>query len=71
MIWQELRWRSGVELGAIKLEGTHTWRRGTLGVTVDGIDTTALGVMIPTALQGLGLLLFRPKLRSTPAHSGS
>jgi recombinational DNA repair ATPase RecF len=60
-VWEALRMRSSVDIGGIKLTGTATQRRVVVDVTVDGIDSGALGVMSQGELHSLALSLFLPR----------
>ncbi|MEV0245332.1 AAA family ATPase [Nocardia sp. NPDC050712] len=67
-VWRTLRQQSNVELGGIRLQGnTGTARRVLLDVTVDEVESAALGVMSQGELHALGLSLFLP--RATVEHS--
>ena len=66
-IWAALRQESSVELGPIRLEGAATRRKVALEVSIDGVDSAALGVMSQGELHALGLALFLP--RATAAAS--
>ena len=60
-VWEFLRQKSHVELGAIRLEGSSTQRRVSLDVTIDGVEGAALGVMSQGELHALALSLFIPR----------
>ncbi len=61
-IWASLRQESNVALSGISLEGKSTRRRVDLAVQVDGLDSTALGVMSQGEINALALSLFIPRL---------
>lgn len=63
-IWSLLRQESNVDLGPVRLTGSANQRRVDLDVTVDGVDSTALGVMSQGELHALGLALFLPRATS-------
>jgi recombinational DNA repair ATPase RecF len=67
-IWELLRTQSHVELEDITFQGRSTSRRVSLDVTVDGVPSTALGVMSQGELHSLALSLFLPRatLESSP-----
>lgn len=65
--WALLRQQSSVHLDQLGLEGTATRRRLNLGVTIDGAEGSALGVMSQGELNSLALSLFLP--RATMAES--
>ncbi len=60
-LWSVLRHRSNVQLEAVELEGANTRRRVDLNVTVDGVESAALGVMSQGELHALALSLFLPR----------
>ncbi|MEV6278296.1 AAA family ATPase [Nocardia sp. NPDC051832] len=61
-VWRTLRQQSNVELGGIRLQGNAgTARRVLLDVTVDEVESAALGVMSQGELHALGLSLFLPR----------
>jgi hypothetical protein len=60
-VWERLRQQSHVELGRIQLTGDGTRRRVVLDVTVDGVESAALGVMSQGELHSLALSLFVPR----------
>jgi recombinational DNA repair ATPase RecF len=60
-VWDRLRQQSHVELGRIQLTGDGTRRRVVLDVTVDGVESAALGVMSQGELHSLALSLFVPR----------
>ncbi|MFC9893989.1 AAA family ATPase [Nocardia sp. NPDC127579] len=67
-VWRTLRQQSNIELGGIRLQGNAgTARRVLLDVTVDEVESAALGVMSQGELHALGLALFLP--RATVEHS--
>ena len=63
-LWSVLRQQSNVTLERVALEGSTTQRRVALDVTVDGTDTSALGVMSQGELHALALALFLPRVTS-------
>ncbi len=69
-IWQRLRQNSNVDVTRVALEGRGNRRRVALGVTVDGTDGVALGVMSQGELNALALSLFLPRtmLPDSPFH---
>jgi recombinational DNA repair ATPase RecF len=60
-IWRMLRQESNVDLGAIRLAGSGTWRRLELDVSVDGTPGSALGVMSQGEVNALALSVFLPR----------
>jgi DNA repair exonuclease SbcCD ATPase subunit len=60
-IWRLLRQESNVDLGAIRLAGSGTWRRLELDVSVDGTPGSALGVMSQGEVNALALSVFLPR----------
>jgi hypothetical protein len=66
-IWAQLRQKSNVDLGAIRLSGSATRRQVDVSVTVDGSPTAALGVMSQGEVNALALSIFLP--RATVAAS--
>lgn len=60
-LWELLRQASSVELESIVLEGTGTQRRVEIGVTIDGVEGAALGVMSQGELHAIALSLFLPR----------
>ena len=60
-VWAKLRHQSNVDLENVLLAGTKTQRRVELGVTVDGVEGAALGVMSQAELHALALSLFLPR----------
>jgi recombinational DNA repair ATPase RecF len=64
-LWEQLRHRSNVSLERVALEGRLTSRRVDLNVTVDGTETSALGVMSQGELHALALALFLPRVTAT------
>ena len=60
-IWENLRLQSSVDLGRIQLTGDGTRRRVVLDVTVEGVPSSALGVMSQGELHSLALSLFLPR----------
>ncbi|GAB2850525.1 ATP-binding protein [Actinocorallia aurea] len=61
-IWEQLRQESNVALGPVTLAGTGAMKRVELDVTVDGSETSALGVMSQGELHSLALALFLPRV---------
>ena len=59
--FNHLRQNSSVTLEQIDLIGAKTQRRVELGVTIDGIEGAALGVMSQGELHALALSLFLPR----------
>lgn len=59
--WQALRHESNVDLDALRLAGSNTKRRVVLDATVDGADTSALGVMSQGEINALALSVFLPR----------
>jgi hypothetical protein len=64
MVWAELRQESSVQLGPITLAGAATRRHVELDVSVDGVQSKALGVMSQGELHALALALFLPRATS-------
>lgn len=64
-LWRTLGANSNVSLERVALEGTTTRRRVVLDVTVDGSDTSALGVMSQGELHALALALFLPRVTTS------
>jgi energy-coupling factor transporter ATP-binding protein EcfA2 len=60
-IWRMLRQGSNVDLGAIRLAGSASWRRVELNVSVDGTPGSALGVMSQGEVNALALSVFLPR----------
>ena len=60
-IWRMLRQESNVDLGAIRLAGSASWRRVELDVSVDGTPGSALGVMSQGEVNALALSVFLPR----------
>ena len=60
-VWAKLRHHSNVDLENVLLVGAKTQRRVELGVTVDGVEGAALGVMSQGELHALALSLFLPR----------
>ena len=60
-IWAKLRHQSNVDLENVLLAGSKTQRRVELGVTVDGVEGAALGVMSQGELHAPALSLFLPR----------
>ena len=56
--WQMMRQNSSVSIEAVALEGVGNRQRLDLSVSVDGVDTAALGVMSQGELNTLSLCLF-------------
>ncbi len=63
-LWAGLRQQSNVSLEGVTLEGKRNNRRVNLDVTVDGTETSALGVMSQGELHALALSLFLPRVTS-------
>lgn len=63
-LWDGLRQQSNVSLEGVTLAGKTTNRRVDLDVTVDGTETSALGVMSQGELHALALALFLPRVTS-------
>ena len=61
-VWETLRQNSSVTLDQLKLEGSATQRHLVLGVSVDGTDGQALGVMSQGEIHALALSLFLPRV---------
>ena len=59
--WEQLRQQSSVQLDDVVLAGASTRRRLELSVSVDGSDSSALGVMSQGELHALALSLFLPR----------
>ena len=60
-LWEQLRQQSSVQLDDVMLSGSATQRRLELSVSVDGSDSSALGVMSQGELHALALSLFLPR----------
>ena len=60
-IWAQLRRNSNVALEHVQLVGATTQRRLDIGVSVDGKDSPALGVMSQGEINALSLSLFLPR----------
>ena len=60
-LWEQLRQQSSVQLDDVMLAGSATQRRLELSVSVDGSDSSALGVMSQGELHALALSLFLPR----------
>ena len=60
-LWEQLRQESSVQLDDVMLAGSATQRRLELSVSVDGSDSSALGVMSQGELHALALSLFLPR----------
>ena len=60
-VWAKLSHRGNVDLENVVLAGAKTQRRVELGVTVDGVEGAALGVMSQGELHALALSLFLPR----------
>ncbi|MCD0449224.1 AAA family ATPase [Actinocorallia sp. API 0066] len=69
-IWERLRQESNVSLGPVTLAGTGTMKRVELDVTVDGSETSALGVMSQGELHSLALALFLPRVMAARTPFG-
>ena len=63
-LWGTLRQSSNVQLEDITLERSGNQRKVQLKVTVDGTETSALGVMSQGELHSLALALFLPRATS-------
>ena len=60
-IWSRLRQGSSVDITRFGLTGSGTHRRLAVDVTVDGVESAALGVMSQGELHSLALSLFLPR----------
>ncbi|MCY3593039.1 MAG: AAA family ATPase [Acidobacteria bacterium] len=60
-VWAQLRRNSNVALERVRLVGATTQRRLDIGVSVDGKDSPALGVMSQGEINALSLSLFLPR----------
>jgi recombinational DNA repair ATPase RecF len=60
-IWEALRQNSSVSIDEVVLSGTKTRRRVDVKVTVDDVESAALGVMSQGELHSLALSLFVPR----------
>lgn len=71
-IWEKLRQESSIDLNDVSLKGTEkaSVRSLVLGVSVDGEDASALGVMSQGELHSLALSLFLPRAAAADSPFG-
>ena len=60
-VWEQLRQESGVTLQDVRLTGRGSLAKLVLDVSVEGADSSALGVMSQGELHALALALFLPR----------